>query len=132
MRSEATRQGLVIRSSTRSEQRSNKTYPLLLLRLTQSEKDEDINEGVVPEEPAEMDSGVVKLQIRMPNGKRVVRRFLETDMVSLIYKFVNAESGGGGKVELKAGFPPKSIEGNKGMKIGDAGLAGESIQARFV
>lgn len=91
------------------------------------------DEGDVPEEPGEGDAGAVKLQIRMPNGKRVVRRFLQSEKVAVVYRFVKAENGGGaGKVELKVGFPPKSIEDSKDMLIRDAGLAGEAIQARLL
>ena len=87
-----------------------------------------------PEPPAS-NTEAVRIQFRLPTGKKVVRRFLKTDLVEMTYKFVEEScvgEGHGRVLELKSGFPPKSIEDKKTSTISDAGLAGEMIQGRFV
>lgn len=77
----------------------------------------------------------MKLQIRLPNNKKTVRRFLGTELVSVVYAFVKFEcngSGSGKTLVLRAGFPPRDIKEKKGMTLLDAGLAGESLNGRFV
>ena len=80
-----------------------------------------------PEPPAGGDA--VRIQIRMPKGGRVVRRFLGTSKVTEIYAFVKGEAGARGGVELKAFFPPRSIGDLKEVSIQDAKLAGEALTA---
>lgn len=84
----------------------------------------------VPEEPAAGTPGAARLQFRLPDGKRVVRRFNETDSVACIYAYVEQECGGRA-VELKSGFPPEDLASYIKLTIADAKLAGESIQARL-
>jgi UBX domain len=85
-------------------------------------------------EPPLGTKGSTKIQFRMPDGKRVVRRFIETDPVGMIYAFVESESNGsGGKsLDLKAGFPPKALSTVRSQTIAEAGLLGEAIQCRYV
>ncbi|GMH51689.1 hypothetical protein TrRE_jg13395 [Triparma retinervis] len=60
-------------------------------------------------------------------------KFLAGDRVSKVYAFVVASCDGSGKVlELRAGFPPRDIKEKRGMTIGDAGLAGESLNGRWI
>ena len=55
------------------------------------------------------------------------------DRVSKVYAFVKSKCDGRGKtLELRAGFPPKDIKEMIGMTIGDAGLAGESLNGRWI
>ncbi|GMI38234.1 hypothetical protein TrCOL_g11055 [Triparma columacea] len=90
-------------------------------------------EEVVGEEPEDGAEGVVKLQLRLPNNKKTIRRFLLGDRVSKVYAFVKSKCDGRGKtLELRAGFPPKDIKEMIGMTIGDAGLAGESLNGRWI
>lgn len=72
----------------------------------------------------------VKIQFRMPDGTRSVRRFLESDYVGTIYSYVTSKSTGR-NVELRAGFPPKDIASKKGETIAEAKLAGELIHGRY-
>jgi len=80
---------------------------------------------------AEPEAGpaAVRVQIRMPSGSRVVRRFLKTALVAEIYAYVKQEAGASGGIELRAFFPPKSIGDLKSTSIEDAKLAGEAITA---
>lgn len=84
----------------------------------------------VPPEPAQGASGAIRIQFKLPNGKRLVRRFLDTDSVNVVFSFVQEECGGK-PVSLMCGFPPKDIEQNRSMTITEAKLANESIQGRF-
>lgn len=80
-------------------------------------------------------SGAVRIQFRFPNGSRCVRRFLASDPVEMIYSFVEekaSDDSQGKDVELRYGFPPKDLEGVLGKTIGEASLAGDSIQCRYV
>lgn len=72
----------------------------------------------------------VKIQFRMPDGTRSVRRFLESDYVGTIYSYVTSKSTGR-NVQLRAGFPPKDIASKKGETIAEAKLAGELIHGRY-
>jgi ataxin-3 len=84
----------------------------------------------VPPEPPQGTPGAVRIQFRLPNNKRVVRRFLETDSVAAVCAFVQSECNGQ-LVELKYGFPPKPLT-PEGQSIRDAGLANETLQGRFL
>lgn len=84
----------------------------------------------VPEEPAAGTPGTARIQFRLPDGKRVVRRFNESDLVACVYAYVEQECGGRA-VELKSGFPPRDLACLMTLSVADAKLAGESIQGRF-
>jgi len=83
----------------------------------------------VPPEPAAGTPNAVRIQFRLPDGGRVVRRFMSTDSVLVVYGFCQEKAGQ--PIELKFGFPPKDLDNYKNQTIGEAGLAGESVQARF-
>ena len=102
------------------------------LEQTIAQADEE-NISLTPEPPAGTE-GAVRIQFRMPNGNRVVRRFLKSDSVKILYVFVQSESnnGQGGRLELKYGFPPKDLTGLREKTIGEASLAGEALQCRYV
>ena len=86
------------------------------------------------EEPPAGTAGSTKIQFRMPDGKRVVRRFMETDPVGMIYAFVENESNGNGRsLDMKVGgIPPKPLSDVRSKTIAEAGLAGEAVQCRYV
>lgn len=80
---------------------------------------------VKPEPPA--GDAAVRIQIRLPDGKRVVRRFLSAAAVEEIYAFVEGEAGG--RVALKAFFPPRDIGHLRSETVEGAKLAGEALTA---
>merc|ERR1719329_55581 len=87
------------------------------------------------EEPPTTDPNAVRIQFRLPQGKKVVRRFLKSDLVASVYAFIeiSCQGEGHGRVlQLKSGFPPKSLENKKTNTILEANLSGELVQGRFV
>lgn len=93
--------------------------------------DEEIRELKVGEEPSE---GGARLQFRMPDGGRVVRRFRSEDEVKIIYAFVaqsNDEAKAGKAFVLRAGFPPKDLIDKVKETIGNCSLSGESVTVRW-
>eukprot|EP01083_Nonionella_stella_P175308 610139_1 len=93
--------------------------------------EEEIVAMEVGDEPTE---NAARIMIRMPDGKRLVRRFGKDNVVKVIYAFVaqsNEEAKGGREFELKAGFPPKNLLDSVNESIASAGLAGESVTVRW-
>lgn len=96
--------------------------------------EEEIISVVVGEEPAGTD-GVAKIMIRMPDGKRQMRKFMLTDTVTIIYAFIaqcDDDAKGGKAFECKFGFPPKDLRTCVDDTIGNTGLAGETITVRWM
>jgi ataxin-3 len=85
-------------------------------------------------EPAPDAEGVGRIQFRLPNGRRCVRRFLQSDPVEMIPAFVEdvSKDGQGRQVELRFGFPPRDLQTVFDKTIGEASLNGENIQCRYV
>jgi len=85
-------------------------------------------------EPQAGTPGAARIQFRLPNGFRSVRRFLESDSVHMLYAYVESESNDekGRRLDLRFGFPPKDLELIRTKTIGEASLSGEAIQCRFV
>lgn len=112
----------------------NMTEEQVMQMAVAASLDEQIKQVTMTEEPAEGAKGAVKIQFRLPNGKRVIRRFLETDPVDAVYTFADKESGShfGQVLELRCGFPPKDLGSLKGKSIQEAKLSGEMIQGRFI
>ncbi|KAL7486726.1 hypothetical protein ACHAW6_012320 [Cyclotella cf. meneghiniana] len=82
----------------------------------------------VGDEPAGKDAA--RIQIRMPDGKRLVRKFRGEDSVKVIYAFVaqsNPEAKEGKPFELKAKFPPQDLLPSIDESISSCGLSGEAI-----
>ena len=82
-------------------------------------------------EPPSTESNTVRIQLRLPDGSKVVRRFCGSDPVGLIFAFVKSRCEGR-SFELRAGFPPKNMGGMKYISINDAKLGGELVQGRFI
>jgi len=75
-----------------------------------------------------------RLQLRMPDGKRVVRKFAPTDSVKNIYAFVaqsNDEASGGKEFVLMAGFPPKDLFEDIDKTIDECKLSGQAVTIRW-
>lgn len=94
--------------------------------LAASSSQEVSQEVVVPEEPPQGAAGVERIQFRLPNGKRDVRRFDGSDSVAVLFsyarKFVEGQN-----MELRYGFPTKNLSEVKHKTIKEAQLGGESI-----
>jgi ataxin-3 len=103
-----------------------------LQRALQASLRESVPLPPVPPEPPANAAGSVRLQLKLPNGERLVRRFLESDSVLAVYAVVKDMSPNAGALNLRVGFPPRDMSHLQGLTIGQAGLKGESIQGRYV
>ena len=52
-------------------------------------------------------AGVVTLAVRLPDGKRLVRRFRSSDSVNMILSFVQSQGTDAKGLELQTAFPAK-------------------------
>ncbi len=88
---------------------------------------------IVPDEPTTTGPNTAKVQLRMPNGKRLIRKFCGDSPVKVIYAFVaqlesNIEDVRAGKpYELKAKYPPMDLMPFVEDSIMSSGLSGEAI-----
>jgi len=85
---------------------------------------------IIPE-PAADAAEVATIQFRMLDGTRVLRRFLNSECVAVLYAFVE-ENSTGQRFELRYSFPPKNLAAFVDKTIGETKLNGENIQARLV
>jgi len=86
----------------------------------------------VPDEPSGTEASA-RVQVRMPDGSRVVRKFHLDNTVKTIYAFVaqsNADSNSK-EFELRSGFPPRDLMPNLDDTIQSCSLNGESITVRW-
>ncbi len=75
---------------------------------------------------------IARVQLRMPDGKRLVRKFDGDASIKTIYAFVaqsNDDAKGGKAFELKAKFPPVDLLSSVDESISSFGLSGETITA---
>jgi len=99
----------------------------------ESEKDRETSESRKTVEVKPEPEDGVRIQFRFPDGSRVIRRFLESDLVREVFAYVEEKCPAPGKrVQLRAGFPPADLCSKEGMSIKEAKLSGESIQCRHV
>jgi hypothetical protein len=85
----------------------------------------------VAPEPA---AGGARIQIRMPNAKRLVRKFDPADTLKSIYAFVaqsNDEVKGGKEFTLTAFYPPRDLLDEFEKTVEECGLSGEAITVRW-
>ena len=91
----------------------------------------------VPTEPTTTtgQANIAKVQLRMPNGKRLVRKFNGDLPVKVIYAFcaqlddsnIREDAKAGRAFELKAKFPPVDLMPFVEDSISSFGLSGEAI-----
>jgi ataxin-3 len=82
-------------------------------------------------EPDPGQENAVRIQFRFPNGRKVARRFLKTEQVEVLAAFVQEECPGK-RVEIKAGFPPKSLSPMYKETLENAKVIGEQIICQFL
>mmetsp|Transcript_14044 Transcript_14044/g.26790 ORF Transcript_14044/g.26790 Transcript_14044/m.26790 type:complete len:369 (+) Transcript_14044:60-1166(+) len=94
--------------------------------------DDNTQSYELADEPPEGNPGSIKIQFRLPNGSRAVRRFFKSETVGALYTYVGMTCGKDHRgVELRAGFPPKDLGSRKDETVEDAGLAGEMVHGRI-
>lgn len=75
-----------------------------------------------------------RIQLRMPDATRLVRKFDKSDPVKTIYAFIaqhNDQAKEGKEFMLMAGFPPKNLEGDIDSTIDSCGLNGQAVSVRW-
>ena len=75
-----------------------------------------------------------RIQLRMPDGKRKVRRFDKSGAVKYIYAFVaqsDDDAKGGKEFVLMAGHPPKDLLESIDSTVEDCKLSGQAIMVRW-
>ncbi len=85
-------------------------------------------------EPNESVPNTVKIQFRLPDGKKYVRRFLSSDYVAMLYAYVEDDilsSTQRQRWRLLYGFPIKDMAPLKNQSIISAKLGNELVQVRF-
>jgi ataxin-3 len=88
--------------------------------------------SLTPEPPAS-EGNAIRIQFRLPDGGRAVRRFLSSDNVAMLYAYIEDRCPGQGRLlELRAGFPPKDLTSRKRETMTEANMANETVQARYV
>lgn len=91
--------------------------------------------GSVPEEPAAGAPDSCRVQIKMPSGKPVVRRFLKSHTVRELHAAAREaleERGDldGQRIELATAFPAKVLSGSLDSTIEESGVMGAQIIVR--
>ena len=95
--------------------------------------DDGVSSVPVPPEPPASSSSAGRLQFKWPNQRRVRRFDLQQDTVGALYSYAQQESPSDGPVELRAGFPPRSLQAQKAATLHAAGIrSGESIQVTIL
>jgi len=92
-----------------------------------------VNVTLTPE-PLSTEENAVRLRFRLPDARVVMRRFLKTDLVDVLYAFIgeSCPTQGGTELEMKAGYPLKDVRALCGGTIEDASLSGEMIRCRHI
>lgn len=99
-----------------------------VMRKEEESKPPAVEKSSVEDGAPSSTGNVARVQIKLPNGKRIVKSFGENQLVRDVHTFVaNSEEIKGKTFELKAGFPPKTLGGGGQMDESCASLDGESI-----
>ena len=83
----------------------------------------------VPPEPSAGTPGAVRIQLKLPGGRKLVRRFMTTDTVNGVEACCRQKLQEERPVQILSGFPPKPLDGF--LTIEQAELANQSVQVRF-
>lgn len=94
----------------------------------------------IPPEPEATAPKTTRIQFRLPNNKRVVRKFHLSDPVGGLYAYcqdqlrsTTKKNDNNQAIDLKAGFPPKSLSDQKSKSLQDAQFGpSEAIQVQFL
>lgn len=76
-----------------------------------------------------------RIQFRLPDGKRIVRRFNADDKVLIIYAFIMQkveDASSCTSFQLKAGFPPSDLLSKKENSISECDLSGAAVNVSWV
>ncbi|KAF1775968.1 Ubiquitin-related domain [Phytophthora cactorum] len=106
--------------------------------MEQEEKNEEekAQEPVVElaPEPEAGAPGVTRVQIRVPDGSRLTRRFLKTDPLAMVWTFVKAQvpEARARAFELRTAFPPSAVAYNDTLSIEEGKLENASLMVKWL
>ncbi|KAE8981162.1 hypothetical protein PR003_g24994 [Phytophthora rubi] len=105
-------------------------------KMEQEEKHEEAQDPVVALTP-EPDAGapdVTRVQIRVPDGSRLTRRFLKTDPLAMVWAFVKDQvpEARGRAFELRTAFPPSAVAYNETLSIEEGKLENASLMVKWL
>ncbi|KAG7387819.1 UBX domain-containing protein 7, partial [Phytophthora boehmeriae] len=101
------------------------------------EKDEEqAQEPIVAlsPEPEVGAPGVTRIQIRVPDGSRLTRRFLKSDPLAMVWSFVKEQvpEARGRAFELRTAFPPSAVAYNDTLSIVEGKLENASLMVKWL
>ncbi|CAH0474903.1 unnamed protein product [Peronospora belbahrii] len=104
--------------------------------LEDKHEEETVQEPFVALTP-EPDAGsasVTRLQIRVPDGSRLTRRFLKTDPLAMVWSFVRDQvpEARGRAFELRTAFPPSAVAYNDTLSIEEGKLENASLMVKWL
>ncbi|KAG3111121.1 hypothetical protein PI124_g11056 [Phytophthora idaei] len=106
--------------------------------MEQEEKNEEekAQEPVVElaPEPEAGAPSVTRVQIRVPDGSRLTRRFLKTDPLAMVWTFVKAQvpEARARAFELRTAFPPSAVAYNDTLSIEEGKLENASLMVKWL
>ena len=112
-----------------------------MLQMAMAASMQELDKDIVPTsketydiqpEPSVDAPGSMRIQFRLPTGKRQERRFDKNEKVGVLFTFVRDCCPSEGKtLELRAGFPPKDLSTIMGDTLETSKLSGEAVQCRY-
>uniref|UniRef100_H3H367 UBX domain-containing protein n=1 Tax=Phytophthora ramorum TaxID=164328 RepID=H3H367_PHYRM len=77
---------------------------------------------------------VTRVQIRVPDGSRLTRRFLKTDSLAMVWSFVKDQvpEARGRAFELRTAFPPSAVAYNDTLSIEEGKLENASLMVKWL
>lgn len=97
------------------------------MKLVNEKQRRESIEIIMSEEPGENEANVFNCAFRLPNGKRINRRFYKSEKVQILQDYISIQDDIGfeedddrSKFSILSGFPRKAIEG-----------LGETLQEKF-
>ncbi|KAK1946379.1 Plant UBX domain-containing protein 7 [Phytophthora citrophthora] len=78
--------------------------------------------------------GVTRVQIRVPDGSRLTRRFLKTDPLAMVWTFVKDQvpEARARAFELRTAFPPSAVAYNDTLSIEEGKLENASLMVKWL
>lgn len=84
--------------------------PEMIMGIIASMQTSEVSQLEVPEEPSEGAEGVINLQLRLPDGSKLQRRFLGTNTVGHVINFIKKSKQSFSNVKLITSFPKRVLE----------------------
>nr|CCA23196.1 conserved hypothetical protein [Albugo laibachii Nc14] len=98
------------------------------------EMKEDQSVEVLPCEPSASESNVTRIQIRCPDGTKIIRRFYKSESISILRTFVreNVHEARTRPFNLRTAYPPVAIDCNSSALLGDQNLENAVMHVHWI